>query len=610
MFSIPFYSTIILCFYFFINTVYCQDLKCENPRTRCDSGDDLFPDKIKIEFANETILDLNYENNFVDFTIKGAEDDQKWKYRVVPCGCNPLTSDKGRQVISINPSSVYIGEGPILSAFDDIVDGVLTSLSYVQDDTFIFNSGIRAYVKQGNAKSIMMDYSVLANDSNLSLSILGKTEVPTYLNASVDAPYLVAAEQDDPNALARAEWLKIVGLIFNQPKKATDRFNTIKDRYNKIKEQASKADKRPSVFFNYVFAVDPNLTDINKRYTWTQPGGDQYIAALVEDANGVYRRNEADEETLTVDQVVKEFGSARKLIQVGEFPGNSELQLKDWKSKPRKNFNGTRETDSQLTERLNKMAAVKCGEVYSSMKKVVDDGQANDFFESSIFNPDDILADFVKILHPDLELNHTTEYATRLISEDSEIKDCPFPSLLEPTNGQRFVEQVFKAPGKSRFEVEDGYVASYKELQQKLNLSDGSVDLLFFGKDEEKTDPEFMIRATVPNATDPINMEAQALPLLRREIDNSVQAVNGTGVSGGAEKNDEKKKEKDDDNGGGISGGGIAGIVIAVLIVTGIVGFLAFRRKKPSAGRVRPGGDQYWGGESAAIGDGALDDAI
>lgn len=603
MFSIPLSSTIILCFYFLFNTVHCQNNKCENPKTRCDSGDDLFPEKIKIEFANQTITELKYQNNFVDFTIRGTGDDNIWKYRVVPCGCSTSTADSGRQVLSIDPSRVFIAETPILSAFNDIVGGTLTSLAYVGTASNIYNPNIRAYVGQGNAISIDGDYSILAKDSNLSLSILGKFQKDAYVNASVDAPFLVAVEQDEPNALARAEWLKIVGLIFNRPKEATERFNTIKDRYNEIKKEASRADKRPSVFFNTVRSAGAKSKDINKRYVWTQPGGDQYIVDLVEDANGVYRRNEANSDEgdeLNIDAIVKEFGSARKLIQVGEYPANSELKLETWKSEPIKDLDGTRKADSELTAKLNQLAAVRCGEVYSSMKKVANDGKANDFFESSIFKPDDVLADFVKILHPDLDFDHDTVYATRLIVDESKITDCPFPSLLEPATGQRFVEQVFKAPGKSRFEVEDGYIATHKELQQKLNVSGGSVDLLFFGKDEEKNDPEFLIRASMPNSTGPVSMEQQALPLLQRSIGNSVEAVNGTGISGGPSAGNNEEK---DDDGGGLSGGAIAAIVIAVLIVAGLVGFFAFRKKKSGVGAVRPGGDQYWGGESAAIGN-------
>lgn len=60
-------------------------------------------------------------------------------------------------------------------------------------------------------------------------------------------------------------------------------------------------------------------------------------------------------------------------------------------------------------ERLEDFESIETGRIFNSNNRVVR-GVANDYWESSITKPDVILADLIKIFHPDLLPDHELYY--------------------------------------------------------------------------------------------------------------------------------------------------------------------------------------------------------
>ena len=60
-------------------------------------------------------------------------------------------------------------------------------------------------------------------------------------------------------------------------------------------------------------------------------------------------------------------------------------------------------------ERLKDFESIETGKIYNSNNRVVRDN-ANDYWESSIVNPDVILGDLIKIFHPELLPKHELYY--------------------------------------------------------------------------------------------------------------------------------------------------------------------------------------------------------
>jgi iron complex transport system substrate-binding protein len=61
---------------------------------------------------------------------------------------------------------------------------------------------------------------------------------------------------------------------------------------------------------------------------------------------------------------------------------------------------------------------VQRGRVYANDARVNANG-GNDYFESGVMNPDVVLADLVKIFHPELVQDHTLTYYRRLTPSSS-----------------------------------------------------------------------------------------------------------------------------------------------------------------------------------------------
>eukprot|EP00177_Eucheuma_denticulatum_P006380 GFKZ01011644.1.p1 GENE.GFKZ01011644.1~~GFKZ01011644.1.p1 ORF type:complete len:326 (+),score=44.01 GFKZ01011644.1:521-1498(+) len=170
-----------------------------------------------------------------------------------------------------------------------------------------------------------------------------------------------------------------MGLIMGREEVANRRFEDVESRYLQIRDSAAGAVERPSVFFNSPFDN-----------SWSQPGGEQYIAMLAADAGADYRFADDGERatlTLTLEQVEADFGNAEFLVNTGRFPGQNDSTLETF-------FQSASEEEREVYRELR---AVRCGRVFSRARRVTEDGRANDFFETGAVRPDLMLADFVGV---------------------------------------------------------------------------------------------------------------------------------------------------------------------------------------------------------------------
>lgn len=116
---------------------------------------------------------------------------------------------------------------------------------------------------------------------------------------------------------------------------------------------------------------------------WYLPGGNSYVARLIEDAGGNYMLSgDSSVASLPVnfEVVYTKIANADLWINVEEntLP---ELMIRD--------------------ERIKNFPPVKVGQVYNRNQKA-DQGGANAYFEDGICNPHLILSDLITIFHPEL----------------------------------------------------------------------------------------------------------------------------------------------------------------------------------------------------------------
>ncbi|WP_448519982.1 ABC transporter substrate-binding protein [Rhodoflexus sp.] len=213
-----------------------------------------------------------------------------------------------------------------------------------------------------------------ASDAN-KLSLLQRTGIKVLINADFM----------ENNPLGKAEWVKVAGLLCNKSKKADSIFNQIEEKYMQLAAKTRNVQQRPTVF--------PNVPYGN---TWYMPGGDSFMAKLLQDAGANY---------LWQDE--KQTGSLPLSLEAAF----SRIQTADYWINPgsMESLDMIRKTDT----RFGLLKAVQSGRVFNNNKRQLPQG-GNDYWESGSVRPDLVLADLIAIFHPDILPNHEFVYFQRL----------------------------------------------------------------------------------------------------------------------------------------------------------------------------------------------------
>ena len=184
----------------------------------------------------------------------------------------------------------------------------------------------------------------------------------------IDVVYI--ADYKESTVLGRAEWIKVVGLLTGKEKLAKQYFETLVFNYDSLREVHLGSDE-PTVLSGTLYGGN-----------WFAPAGENYNAHLIKDAGAKYVfENQRGSGWLNLDfEIVFSKGwDADFWIGVANFSSLEEMKGMD--------------------ERYAGFEAFKNKNVFTYTARVNENG-ANDYFESGQMNPDRLLADHIKILHP------------------------------------------------------------------------------------------------------------------------------------------------------------------------------------------------------------------
>ncbi len=193
-------------------------------------------------------------------------------------------------------------------------------------------------------------------------------------------------EWQESTPLGRTEWVKLIAALYDQLPKADSIFSEIESRYNDAKNLTKNLDgKKPTILLN-----------ANFRGTWYMPAGNSYIANLVQDAGGDYLYQDRvikDGTSLSMDfeTVLKNFSTADVWLNVPTLT-LSELEA--------------------MESRHKLFRPMQTGEVYHFMKRYLP-SSANDYWEGAIAQPDVLLLDIIKALHPTLLPDYESVYVEK-----------------------------------------------------------------------------------------------------------------------------------------------------------------------------------------------------
>lgn len=194
-------------------------------------------------------------------------------------------------------------------------------------------------------------------------------------------PVILNGDWVEKSPLAKAEWIKCFGILYNKEKEADAIFNEIEKNYIDAKNIAKKAMKKPTI-----------LSGALHGDTWFLPGGKTTEAVLFKDA---YTQYLWQDNTST--------GSLKLSV---ESVLNTAHQSDFWFSP---SHYKTMQHLKQGHENHAVFRAFKTASVYSFVNTVGETGGVL-YYEQGSLRPDIVLKDIIKICHPELLPSYRTYF--------------------------------------------------------------------------------------------------------------------------------------------------------------------------------------------------------
>ena len=348
-----------------------------------DPSVDYFPDKLSVAYASG--FDVEYHNNYKIITVtnpwQGAQ--QSFRYVLVQCGTLAPQGVDGA-VIEVPVANLIAMSTTYLPTVESL--GLTDRLIGIDSYMWTTNRAVRERIAAGEIAEIGSGAAVnveLTLDLDPALVMTYGTGFSDYDTHPVllEAGIPVALNGDfvEQNPLGRAEWMKFIALFFNRETDATVQFDAIATEYQQVAELTATLTERPTVLLGSVY-----------NGTWYVAGGKSYMAKLLADAGAAY---------LWADEG-----------DVGALPLDSESVYAvaadvDFWLNPDNSFWFSADDVLASDPRYADFAPLENGQLFNNNAYVNENG-GNAYYEEGATNPEKVLKDLVKILHPHLLPDH------------------------------------------------------------------------------------------------------------------------------------------------------------------------------------------------------------
>jgi iron complex transport system substrate-binding protein len=334
-------------------------------------------------------FDIKYATGFTIETIESGYQvtiknpwpgaDKDYQYLLLSIDAQPLTTEN-KQVITIPvhrivaTSTTHIPPIVLLEDEQKIVG--FPSTDYISDER------VRALVDAGEIVDLGVDQNMdveatIYTKPDVVIAYGVTDENPLYSKLQrAGIPVLYNGDWTEEHPLGKAEWIKLYGLLLGKEQQATAIFNRIETDYLEVKKMAQNA-SRPTVVAGAAWK------DI-----WYLPYGNSWQGKILKDATADYvYANTRGKGSLSynIERVLTDAQSADFWIAPAQYTSYSKMQ-----------------SDQKAYELFK---AFKERKIYTfALNKGAKGGVT--YYEEASMRPDLVLKDLVKILHPDLKLDH------------------------------------------------------------------------------------------------------------------------------------------------------------------------------------------------------------
>jgi iron complex transport system substrate-binding protein len=244
---------------------------------------------------------------------------------------------------------------------------------------YISSEKTRKRIDSGNIRELGKNENInteviltLSPNVVIGFGIEGKNKnFETIKNSNI--PIVYNGDWVESSPLAKAEWIKFFGVLYNKEKEADSIFNSIEANYLNAKSLAKKVKNKPTI-----------LSGAMHNDIWYLPNGESTEAQLLKDANTNY--------------LFKEQQGTGSLSLNFETVFTKAQNADIWLSPS--NYNSLQSLENSNSH-YTKFKAFQNKKVYSFTNTIGKTGGVI-YFELGLTRPDLVLKDLIKICHPEL----------------------------------------------------------------------------------------------------------------------------------------------------------------------------------------------------------------
>jgi len=290
----------------------------------------------------------------------------------------PIIRIPVKKVIVLSTTAIAFMER--LDLLDKIIAVESRNLIYSEKMQSLIDSFSIKQVGSGNALDLE---SILILQPALVLTFgTGSTlydDYPRFKTANISA--ILTAEWMESHPMARFEWLRFFGVLFGKEREADSIFAETQKKYDSLVQLALSAAKKPLV-----------LTGYPEGSEWLTGGGGSYVAKFLQDASAKYiweSNTQAGTLTLGIETALQSGMQAEFWLHPSLWTSRVEIM--------------------QNEPRISVLPVWQSGKIYQSSKRIGKNG-SRDFYESAVANPHLVLADLIRIFHPEILPEHNFVY--------------------------------------------------------------------------------------------------------------------------------------------------------------------------------------------------------
>ncbi|MBR8765603.1 hypothetical protein IX336_000970 [Porphyromonas levii] len=330
-----------------------------------------------IKYAEGLSIEHGEGFTLVDISDPSKQETQTYHYALVPRGTAPEGIPADYEVIETPVRRLIVMTTLQLSNFIklDAVDRVVGMPS----TRFLFNPTMKAQLESGATRRIGIEGSfdtelIMALQPDIILVSPFKRGGYDVLK-NLNIPLVTFLGYKETTPLGQAEWLKFTALLLGIEDQANEKFAQIETKYNEFKALVTDKVQRPKVLSGELHGGN-----------WYVVGGESYLAHQFEDAGGDYFMKDNEESGgfyVDFETVYSQAADSDYWRITNSYPGTFSYEV-------------LKQTDARYAD----------FKAFKDRKVIYCNLNERPFYELSPVEPENVLADLIKIFHPELLPSH------------------------------------------------------------------------------------------------------------------------------------------------------------------------------------------------------------